>query len=128
MPARIVLGRETQRGSLWGFLFVFAGTSELFQLGSLLEFPRWRLGTIFVWCLFGSFLGYVIPGDSFSGIPPCFSPLGFTLVVRLLGTPFPPLGVYCSSPVLGNYINHQMMDCLRFPRSSCRLHIYVKLK
>ena len=67
--------------SLWGFLFTFSGTSELLPLGSLLEFPCGRLGTNFVWRSFGSLLGFAIPGDSFSRIPPCFPPLGFTLIV-----------------------------------------------
>ena len=30
---------------------------------------------------FGSLLLFAIPGDSFLGIPPCFAPLGFTLIV-----------------------------------------------
>ena len=57
-----------------------------------MEFPCGRLRTIFVWRPFGSLLGFAIPRDSFSRIPPCFPPLGFTLVVRSLGTPFSPVG------------------------------------
>ena len=67
--------------SLRWFLSAFAGYVELLLLGSLLEFPRGRLGTNSVWRPFGSLLLFAIPGDSFSGIPPCFPPLGFTLIV-----------------------------------------------
>ena len=75
-----------------GFLFAFAGASELLPLGSSLEFSCGRLGTNSVWRPFGSPLGFAIPGDSFSGIPPCFPPLGFTLIVRSQGTTFSPVG------------------------------------
>ena len=36
--------------------------------------------------------------------------------------------VFYSPPFLGNSINHQMIDCLRYPRPSCRLRTYVRLK
>ena len=62
------------------------------QLGSLLELSCWHLGINSVWRQLGSPLVFAIPGDSFSRIPPCFPPLGFTLVVRSLGTPFSPVG------------------------------------
>ena len=61
------------------FLFAFAGASELLLLIYLLEFSRERLGTNSVWRLFGLPLGFAIPGDSFSGIPPCFPPVGVYL-------------------------------------------------
>ena len=113
------MGVKLKGDSLRGFLFAFAGTSELLLLGSLLEFPRGRLGTNFVWRPFGSLLGFAIPGDSFSGIPPCFPPLGFTLIVCSRGTTFPPLVVYCSSPFLGNYISPQKSTLTCPPQ--CRL-------
>ena len=42
-----------------------------------------RLGTNSVWRPFVSLLLFAIPGDSFSGIPPWFPQLGFTLIVLL---------------------------------------------
>ena len=61
------------------FLFAFTGFSDLLLLGSSLEFSRWRLRTNSVWRPFGLPLGFAILGYSFSGIPPCFTPLGFNL-------------------------------------------------
>ena len=57
-----------------------------------MEFSRGHLVTNFVWRPLGSPLGFAIPGDSFSGIPPCFPPLGFTLIVLSWGTIFSPVG------------------------------------
>ena len=62
------------------------------QLGPSLEFSRGHLGINSVWCQLGSPLGFAIPVDSFAGIPPCFPPLGFTLLIRLRGTTFSPVG------------------------------------
>ena len=62
------------------------------QLGSSLEFSRWRLEIHSVWRQIGSPLGSVIPGYSLSGIPPCFPLLGFTLLIFLCGTTFSPVG------------------------------------
>ena len=56
-----------------------------------MEFPRGRLRTNSFWRPFGSLLLFAIPGDSLSGIPLCFPPLGFTLIVSSLGTQFSPL-------------------------------------
>ena len=86
VPALIVLERKIQAripfgDSLRGFHFAFAGTSELLPLGSFWEFSRRRLGTNSFWCPFRSLLLFAIPGDSFLGIPPCFPPLGFILIV-----------------------------------------------
>ena len=75
-----------------GFLFAFAGASELLPLGSSLEFPCGRLGTNLVLRPFGSILGFAIPGDSFLVNPPCFPPLGFTLFFCLRVTLFSPVG------------------------------------
>ena len=60
------------------------------QLGSSLEFSRGHLGTNYVWRQLGSHLGLTIPGDYFSGIPPCFPLLGFTLIVCSWESTFPP--------------------------------------
>ena len=57
-----------------------------------MEFSCGRLGNNSVWRPFGLLLGFAIPGDSFSGIPPCSPPLGLTLIVRSQGTKFPPVG------------------------------------
>ena len=62
------------------------------QLGSLLEFSRGHLGTNSFWRQLESPLGFVIPGDSFSGIPPGFPLLEFTMIVNLWGTTFSPVG------------------------------------
>ena len=78
--------------SFRGFTFAFAGTADLLPLGFLLEISRGRLRTNSFCCLFGSLLLFAIRGDSFSRIPPCFPPLGFTLIVRLQGTHFSPVG------------------------------------
>ena len=75
-----------------------------FPLGSLLEFSCGHLGTNSVWRPLGSPLEFVIPRDSFSGIPPCFPPLGFNLIVRSRGTTFSPVRVSYSYPFLGNSI------------------------
>ena len=74
------------------------------SLGYLLELSGWNLGINPVWRQLGLTLGFAIPIDSFSGITLCFHPLGFTLLISLWGTTFPPLGVYYSSPFLGNNI------------------------
>ena len=93
VPARIVLGSETQRRFPSGFLFAFAGTSELIPLGSLLESPRRRLGTNSVWRPFGSLLLFAISRDSFLGIPYFFPLLVFTLIVSFArNSVFPRMG------------------------------------
>ena len=58
------------------------------QLRSSLEISRGHLGTNSVLRPLGSPLGFGIPGDSFSGIPPCF----------------PLVGVYPDCLFAGNYI------------------------
>ena len=65
--------------SFRGSPFAFAGTTDLLPLGFLLEFSRGCLGTNYFCCPFGSLLLFAIRGDSFSGIPPCFPPLGVYL-------------------------------------------------
>ena len=61
------------------------------QLGFSLEFPRWHLGINSIWRQLRSPLGFAIPGDSFSGIPPCFPLLGFTLLICSCGTTYFPV-------------------------------------
>ena len=70
----------------------FFGTAELLPLGFLLEFPRGRLGTNSFWRPFGSILLFAIPRDSFSGIPPCFPLLSFTLIVLFARNSVFPVG------------------------------------
>ena len=65
--------------SFRGFPFALAGTADLLTLVFLLEFSRGRLGTNSFCCPFGSLSLFVICGDSFSGIPPFFPPLGVYL-------------------------------------------------
>ena len=62
------------------------------QLGSSLEFSRWHLVINYVWRQIGSPLGFTIPRYSFSGIPPCFPPLRFTLLICPCGTTYFPVG------------------------------------
>ena len=74
------------------------------QLGSSLELSLWNLGIHSVWSHLGYPLGFAISGDSFLEIPPCFPPLGFTLIIRFWGTTYLPVGIYYTSPFLGTYI------------------------
>ena len=106
------------------FCWCLGITSFWRPLGSSLEFSCGRLGTNSVWRPFGSTLGFVTPRYFFSGIPPCFPPLEFTLIVCLRGTTFPPLGVYCYSPFLGNYIKAPY-KCLLVCLSFCQHTIYA---
>ena len=57
-------------------------TSFWRQLRSLLELSRWHLGIISFKRQLGYSLGLGITGDSFSLIPICFPPLGFTMIIR----------------------------------------------
>ena len=81
---------------------------ELLPLGFLLEFPRGRLGNNSFWQPFGSLLLFAIPGDSFLGIPPCFS----------------PYGVYRYSTLLGNSIYDVDHDGYKCP-PSCQKKIHL---
>ena len=74
------------------------------QHGYLLEFFCLHLIINSVWRQLRCPLVFLTPGDSFLGIPPCFPLLGFTQLICSCGTTFPPLGVYYSSPFLGNHI------------------------
>ena len=69
------------------------GTNSFWrQLGSSLELSRWHLVINSVWYQLGLPLGFLIPGDSFSWIPPCFPLLEFTLFICSWGTTFSPVG------------------------------------
>ena len=46
-------------------------------------------------------MGFAIPGDSLLGIPPCFPPLGFTIIIRLWGTTYLPVGILLYLSFLG---------------------------
>ena len=83
------------------FLWCLVINSFWRQLGSLLEFSRWHLRINYVWRQLGSPLGFAIPGYSFSEIPPCFPPLGFTLLICLWGTTFSPVRGLLSFSFLG---------------------------
>ena len=82
-------------------------TSFCRQLGSSFEFSCGHLGINSIWRQFVLPLELSIPGDSFLEILPCFSPLDFTLLICSWRTTFTSLGVYYSSPFLGNYMNYQ---------------------
>ena len=66
-----------------------------------MEFSRGNLRTSSVCRLFGSPLGFAIPGYSFLGIPHCFPLLGFTLIVHSRGTTFSPVGGFLFLSFLG---------------------------
>ena len=93
----------------WGFLsgipLCFRWYRGLTSAGILIGISRGRLGTNSFCSLFGSLLLFAIRGDSFSGVPPCFPPLGvylnssfarnsvfprrgFTVLLLSWGTPF----------------------------------------
>ena len=76
------------------------------QLESSLKFSRWHLRIDSIWRQLILSFGFVILRYSVSGISPCFPPFGFTLLIRLWGTIFSLLWVYCYSLFLGYYINH----------------------
>ena len=89
------LGMKIPGYSLLGIPLFFCWhlriNSFWFQLISLLKLSRWHLVINYVWRQLGSPLGFSIPVYSFSGIPPCFPPLGFTLNIRSCGTTFSPV-------------------------------------
>ena len=74
------------------FLWCLGINSFWRQLGSSLKFSLRHLGINSVWRQLRSPLRFASPGDSFSGIPLCFPPLGFTLLIRSQGTTFSPVG------------------------------------
>ena len=81
------------------------------QQESSLEFSHWHLGINSIWHQLGWSLGFEIPGDSVSGIPPCLPLLGFILLICSWGTIFPPLGVYYYSYFLGNCMRSAYQKC-----------------
>ena len=88
------LGMKTPGDSFSGIPLCFRwrlGINSFWcQLGYSLELSRWYLIINSVWNQIGLPLGFAIPGDSFSGISPCFLPLGFTLIICYWGTIFSP--------------------------------------
>ena len=115
--------------SFRGFPFSFAGTVDLLQLGFLLEFSCGRLGTNSFCRPFGSLFLFAIRGDSFSGIPPCFPPLGVYLNSSFArNSVFPRREFNVILLSWGNPSIIKLKDCLRSPLSGRRLHTYVKLK
>ena len=61
------------------------------QLGLSLELSCWNFGINSVWRQLVSPLGFLIPGDSFLGIPHCFPPFGFNLIIPSCGTKYFPV-------------------------------------
>ena len=57
-----------------------------------MELSCWHLRISSVCRQHGSPLGFSIPGDYFSGIPPCFPLLGLTLLISLCVTKLSPVG------------------------------------
>ena len=76
------------------------------QLGSSLELSRWHLGINSVWRQLGSPLRFEIPRYSFSGIPPCFHPLRFTLLIHACVNTFSPVWGLLLSSFLGELHIH----------------------
>ena len=111
----LYLGVKIPRDSFLGiplrFRWCLRTISFWRQLGYSLGFSCRHLGTNSVWRPLGLPLGFAIPGDSLSGVPPCFPPLGFTLIVCLQGTTFSPVGVSYSSPFLGDSISTTSLPC-----------------
>ena len=85
------------------------------QLESSLEISRRHLGTNYVWCQLGLSLGFAIPGDSVSWIPPYYPPLWFTLLICSWGATFSPVGVLLFFSFLGE-LQQSTKD--RFPTFS----------
>ena len=63
------------------------------QLISLLELSCCHLRINSFWRQLGSPSGFAIPRYSFLGIPPCFPPLGLTMLIRSWGTTYFPVGI-----------------------------------
>ena len=116
----------------WEFLFAFAGASEFIPFGASSDL-RWNFpaGTSEL-ILFGTSSDRLwdlwfpeIPSRGFLLVFPRWGLLCLFVCGELY---FPPLGVYYSSPLLGNYVNHQITDCLRSPQPSRRLRTNIRLK
>ena len=92
----------------WNFTL---GTSELIPFGACSD-RLWDLQSL------------NIPSWGFLLVFPCWGLLWLFVHGELH---FPPLGIYYSSLFLGNYIYHQMIDCLRSPWPIRRLLTYARL-
>ena len=66
-----------------------------------MELSLWHLGITSLWRQIRDPLGFAIPRDSFSEIPPCFPPLGFTMLISLWGPTYFPIGVLLYFSFLG---------------------------
>ena len=78
----IVLGRKIQMGIPFGDSpLISLVRRNHFRWDSCWNLPAGASELITFGARFGSLLLFVIPRDSFSGIPPCFTSLGFTLIV-----------------------------------------------
>ena len=125
-PLGLYLGVKNPRDSFSGiplcFRWCLGITSFWRPLGSSLESSRRRLGNNSVWRPFRSPLGFAIPWDSFSGIPPCFPPLGFTLIFRSRGTTFFPVGGFLFFSFLGEpHLSFSQLIFL-FPSGSIKFY------
>ena len=90
-PLGIKIPRNSFLGIPLRFRWLLGINSFWIQLGFLLGLSCWYLRINFVWRQLGSPLVFAIPRYSFSGIPPCFPLLGFTLLIRSCGTAFSPV-------------------------------------
>ena len=87
------------------------------QLGSSLELSCWHFKINSFWFHMGSPSVFAIPVDSLSGITPCFTLLGFTLITRLCGTTYFPVGGLLYFSFLGVLHQHILIMCY------CRLFL-----
>ena len=108
-----------------GFCWRLGINSFWCQFGSSLEFSRWHLGINSVWRQLGLPLGFAIPGDSISGIPPCFPPLGFTLLICSWGITFHTIGGLLLLSFLGELHRSPNYRYPKFPSTqSPTMYIY----
>ena len=109
--------------------FTFCANSDLRRNCTLLKIVLQAPRNLFS---FGASLGLTwewkspdIPSPGFLLVSPRW---GLLCLFVCGGLHFPPLGVYYSSPFLGNYINHQMKYFLRSHRPSRRPRTYIRLQ
>ena len=127
-------GARSDRTSEWNskkipsqvFLFAFAGALELLLLRSSLEFSRRRLGINSVWRPLDRLLDLIspeIPSWGFLLVFPRWVLLWLFVHEELH---FPPLGVYSSSPFLGNYMSYENFRYFDLAFLKYNLHMHVK--
>ena len=123
------LGLEITGYSFSGILLCFRWHLRInyfwLQLGSLLEFSCWNLGNDSFWRQLGSPLGFGIPGDSFSGIPLCFTQLGFIMLIRSWGTTYFPVGILLCFSFLGELHQSPKYMIAYVPHDPVANYVYI---